>query len=209
MAAKRDRILEFVNEWRKEHPGEPLKAFLAGNRHVWPEWRSRPLRDLRSWLAEFESKKTALEKEFPHLKSGFCSLYSDRQEDWQYNLCNIVIPRLRLEVNRRERTGTPPKENITSNDSVSSGQPEFTHLPNYRSVTHRGKQHSLTERQAQMIQILHKAYQSGHTDVPGAHIQEQLGTPGSRWQDTWKSRPQARKALIAFGANKGTLRLNL
>jgi hypothetical protein len=67
----------------------------------------------------------------------------------------------------------------------------------------------LTERQAQIIQILHEAYVSGNTDVSVAHILEQLETRGSRWQDTFKGSPGAKKALITTGKRKGTLRLNL
>jgi hypothetical protein len=60
-----------------------------------------------------------------------------------------------------------------------------------------------------MIQILHAAYESGNTDVSVAHILERLETQGSRWQDTFKSNPEAKKVLIRQGARKGTLRLNL
>jgi hypothetical protein len=209
MAAKRDGIFEFVNGWRKKHPGEPLKVFLEGNSHVPAEFRSARLRNIRSWLAEFESKKTVLETEFPHLMRGFYSPYSERQEDWEYNLGNIVIPQLRLEISRRARTDTPPKESITYNDSISPARTEFRHSADYRSVTHRGKRHSLTPRQAQMIQILHEADQNGTPEISIHAILEQLGTSGSRWQGTFRSNPEAKKALIKSGARKGTLRLNL
>ena len=108
MAAKRDRIFEFVDGWREEHPGEPFTPELL---EATAELRSTPLRDIRSLLAECESKKTALLNEFPHLKSVYSPL-SERQEDREYNLCNFLIPHLRLEIRRRgARTGTQPKEN--------------------------------------------------------------------------------------------------
>jgi len=206
MAARRDRIFELVDGWRKEHPGEPITELLEA---VTAKLRSLSLKDIRSWLAECESKRTVLENEFPHLKNVYSS-FPEQQEDWQYNLCEGLIPHLRLEISRRgARTGTQPNEIIISSDSASPAQPKFTHSVDYRSVTLRGKQCFLTAQQAQMIQILHEAHKSGNPDLSVASILEQLETPGSRWQDTFKLNPEARKALIKTGARKGTLRLNL
>jgi hypothetical protein len=86
---------------------------------------------------------------------------------------------------------------------------QFTHSPDYRAVTLNGVVFSLTSRQAQLIEILHKAYKSGHPIVAIARALEQLGTSTSRWQDTFKSNPQAKKALITGGDRKGTFRLNI
>lgn len=209
MAAKRDRIFEFVDGLRKEHPGKPFIPELEASSWVTAELRATPLREIRSVLAECESKKTALLNEFPHLKRVYSPL-SERQEDLEYNLCHVLIPHLRLEISRRgARTGTQPKGNIASNDSASPAQPEFSHSSDYRSVTSRGRPYRLTARQAQMIQILHEAHKSGNPDLSVASILEQLETPGSRWQDTFRRNPEARKALIKTGARKGTLRLNL
>jgi hypothetical protein len=207
MAAKRDHIFDLVDKWRKERPGQPFIPELSRASSYLPgELRSTPLREIRSCLAECESKKAALETEFPHLKT-VQKPFSERQEHWEYNVCTELIPYLRQEISRRARTGTQANEISTANDSASAAQPKFTHLHDYRSVSLFGKQYVLTKQQAQMIKILHKAYLSGNTDVSGDHILEQ--TSGSRWQDTWKSNRQARKALIAFGATRGTLRLNL
>lgn len=210
MAAKRDRIFELVDGWRKEHPGEPFTPErLEASSNVTAELRSTPLRDIRSLLAECESKETALLNEFPHLKTVYSPL-SERQVDWEYNLCNVLIPYLRLEIRRRgTRTGTQPKVNIASKDSASPAQREFTHSPDYRSVTLRGEMHKLTSQQAQMIEILHRAHKDGNSDVSIAHILERLERASSRWHDTFKSNPNAKKALVKSGARRGTLRLNL
>jgi hypothetical protein len=85
----------------------------------------------------------------------------------------------------------------------------FTHSLDYRSVSLRGKTHSLTPRQAQLIQILHEAHESGNPEVSHAFILEKMETNNSRWQDTFKSNRDAKKALIRIGATRGTLRLNL
>ena len=90
---------------------------------------------------------------------------------------------------------------------------EFEHSDDYTSVTLRGLTWTITPLQAQMIQILHEAHESGRPDVRTDYILVEIGTENrakdSRWQDTWKSNPQARKALIKLGARKGALRLNL
>ena len=85
----------------------------------------------------------------------------------------------------------------------------LTHSPDYRSVTLRGETHALTSQQAQMVQILHQAHESGNPDVSVAHILEQLEKRSSRWQDSFKSNLNAKAALIKSGRRKGTLRLNL
>ena len=94
-------------------------------------------------------------------------------------------------------------------EAVASAGGSFAHSQDYRSVTVRGKTYTLTARQAQIIEILHEARANGNADVSTARILEALETPNSRWQDTFKSNPDARKALVAFGKRKGTLRLNL
>ena len=60
-----------------------------------------------------------------------------------------------------------------------------------------------------MVQMLHEAHEKGTPSVSLALILEQLEKKSSRWQDTFKSNPQAKKALVKSGARKGTLRLNL
>lgn len=85
----------------------------------------------------------------------------------------------------------------------------FEHSEDYRSAIIHGRDYSLTARQAHMIQILHVAYEKNLPDVAIARILEELETEKSRWQDTWRTNPKARKALIRSGNRKGTLRLNL
>jgi hypothetical protein len=85
----------------------------------------------------------------------------------------------------------------------------FVHSEDYRTVTVRGETCTLTSEQAAMIQILHKAHKNGTPDISIAHILEELGKKSSRWQDTFKSNPTAKRALVRSGNRKGTLRLNL
>jgi hypothetical protein len=90
---------------------------------------------------------------------------------------------------------------------------EFTHSEDYRAVTKRNKTYDLTSRQAQMIQILHEAYENGRPNVAIDMIMVKLAgdnrSDSNRWQDTFRSRPEAKRALVKSGVGKGTLRLNI
>lgn len=121
--ARRDRIAEFVERWRDENPGEPFLLHLkeAANNCA-RVLRSRPLREIGSWLAECKSKKIALERKYGYPKSIF-SPYSDQQEDWEYYLCEAFIPRLELELERRQGESTKPNGIGPSNASLNSGAP--------------------------------------------------------------------------------------
>ena len=87
----------------------------------------------------------------------------------------------------------------------------FSYSPDYRTVTVRGETHPLTAQQAKMIELLHNAQKNGNPDVSIAYILVELKGEHtcSRWQDTFKSNPKAKEALIKSGARKGTLRLKL
>ena len=123
----------------------------------------------------------------------------------------------RYEIQAIELAKQEPRKPANERESfVEQFEPEnsvagdsFTQSGEYRSVSVRGKTYVLTSRQAQMIQLLDEARKNGKPDVAIDHIMEKLGSGSSRWQDTWKSGREARKALIKSGARKGTLRLNL
>jgi hypothetical protein len=85
----------------------------------------------------------------------------------------------------------------------------FAHSEDYRTVSVHGETYTLTSEQAAMIQILHKAHKNGTPDISIAHILEELNKKNSRWQDTFKSNPTAKRALVRSGNRKGTLRLKL
>ena len=84
----------------------------------------------------------------------------------------------------------------------------FSHSDDYRSVTVRGQNFSLTPRQAQVIQILYENFEQGHPDVGKDYILESLNTANSRLRDTFKTNLEAWKALIKPGKRRGTHRLN-
>lgn len=123
MPARRDRIAEFLEGWRGEHPGEPFIPQLdrvSGD--LADELKSEPLREVHSWLAECERKKAALEREFPRLKRVY-QPFSERQEDWEYSACETFIPLLRLEIVRRgQRTESDlGREAIRSPEAEQQG----------------------------------------------------------------------------------------
>lgn len=97
----------------------------------------------------------------------------------------------------------------TQTNDAGARRVSFTHSTDYRSVTRYGATFSLTPRQAQVIQILHEAYEGGNPDIGGAAILEQLGTQNSRLRDTFRSNLEAWKALVRPGRTKGSYKLNL
>jgi hypothetical protein len=107
-------------------------------------------------------------------------------------------------VQNSDKTAQNPESKPTT-----AAAPSFTYSVDYRNVTIRGEDFVLTPRQAQTIQILNEARQDGKPDVSIDDILEQLETSNSRWQDTFRSNPEAKEALIKSGVRKGTLRLNL
>lgn len=118
----------------------------------------------------------------------------DPDEHWKTTKRALLQHRLLKEA-ERQTSAAPPKSK------------EFTHSLDYGSVTVRGKTHALTSKQAQMIEILHNAYLDGKPDVNCHFILNELGTPNSRSQDTFRSNPEAKKALLKSGARRGMLRL--
>jgi hypothetical protein len=98
-----------------------------------------------------------------------------------------------------------PDEDMHAGPTSSRG---FIHSPDYRSVNVAGKVHSLTPRQAHVIQILHKALVDGTPEVGKEYILEEIGTPASRLKDSFKSNLSAWKALVRLGKKRGLYRLN-
>ena len=94
-------------------------------------------------------------------------------------------------------------------DSQPSAPRVFTHSSDYRSVTVRDENFTLTSRQAQVIQILDESRQDGHPDVGKDYLLEQLGSPNSRLRDSFKTNPRAWETLVKIGAKRATYRLNV
>jgi hypothetical protein len=107
-----------------------------------------------------------------------------------------------------EQQSTPERKSEAEEQKIEEA---FSHTEDYRSVTSRGRTFLLTPRQAQFIQILHEAYKSGRPYVSIHTLMEELGTPNSRWQDTFSSSPEAREELIriSLGGRRGFIRLDL
>jgi hypothetical protein len=96
----------------------------------------------------------------------------------------------------------------TKKTDASQNHSTFRHSPDYRSVILCGKQFSLTPQQAQVVEILHEAYENGTPEVGQAYLLEQVATPSSRLRDTFKG-SSAWGELIIPGTTQGSFRLNL
>lgn len=170
----------------------------------------------------------------PHFSAAVQSkaLRADRVEDVMNDLLHYILVsncdnsderfRLAEEVRRSDEWLKLAREIVKAQSEPHSNEPPralktpvpqqpigFTHSHDYRSVSLGGQAYSLTERQAQVIQILHEAYKNGTPEVGSVSILEKLETRNSRLRDTFKTNQPAWKALIAHGARRGTLRLNL
>jgi len=87
----------------------------------------------------------------------------------------------------------------------------FSHSPDYRSVTKNGKNYSLTTNQAAIIQLLHEAFKNGNPEISQELVFDRIGSDAynPRIRDTFKSNPEASKELIVPGKRKGLIRLNI
>ena len=86
---------------------------------------------------------------------------------------------------------------------------KFKHSEDYSSVSLNGKPFTLTPRQAQVIQLLHAAYENGTPEIGSQFILEKIETPNSRLRDTFRSNLDAWKTLVKAGTKRGTVRLNI
>jgi hypothetical protein len=216
-----DGILGILKDWERDHPGEAFGPALD-------EFRDTLSRDLRNVsLAvirrrhdQYAKRKAAILAGHPYLER--VSSYSPvRHIERELALIEACVEAAKTEIVLRSRRKEPHQapdltvpnrkgqtEERKEQDADHSNEP-FSHSEDYRSVIIRGTTFILTPRQAQFIQILYDGYKNGMRDVAIDSILVKLDTQNSRWQDTWKSNPKARKALIVLGASKGRLRLNL
>lgn len=139
-----------------------------------------------------------------HVPTHLLEHFEKKMSDLKSSLSNrYEIEAIKLA--KRESRSAP----MTQLPAATPAARPFAYSQDYRSISVRGRTYTLTSQQAQMIEILHKAHENGTPDISIAHILERLEKKTSCWQDTFKSNPNARKALVKSGARRGTLRLNL
>jgi len=215
MAAKRDLIFDALNSWRTERPDEPFAPELEILRdELASELALQPLKRIRGWLVVCQGRQAALEREYPYLRNVYSPTF-EQPEQQAHALCELFIPRLRLEIARRgrQRTATRTHSNamekpVDKGDESASAPRDFQHSDDYRSVVFKRERYTLTSNQAQVVEMLHNAFCSGIPDLGKDHILEKLGTPASRLRDTFRN-SKLWGTLIVLGAKRGTYRLNL
>jgi hypothetical protein len=169
------------------------------------EERCATLRGELEWIVRLKrfTQMTPVLRQLAREKGHLQSKLSNRYE----------IKAREIELKNAHHVPQAPPPAPDSGRTRPSVADPFTHFDDYRSVTVRGETHKLTSQQAQMVGILHRARKNRNPDVSISSIQEQLGKNSargsSRWHDTWKSNPKAKKALITSGERKGTLRLKI
>lgn len=82
------------------------------------------------------------------------------------------------------------------------------HSEGFRSVTLGDRNFTLTPCQAQIIEILHRAWKNGTPDVGLDYIMEEIGSPSRRLRDIFKRDLDVFNILIRPGDRRGTYRLN-
>jgi len=96
----------------------------------------------------------------------------------------------------------------TSEKAQRPAASDFRHSEDYMVVTIHGQEFRLTSVQAQVIELLHQAYEKGQPDLGSALILEKIERKSSRLRDIFRSRPSAWKALVRI-TGRGLVRLNL
>lgn len=132
------------------------------------------------------------------------------------HLKNINRARDRIRGPRRVRDlATPESLGIEFRTNFRKSQKEnlktelFIHSDDYRTINLKDKLYRPTAKQAEVIQILHEAYKNRAPVLGQAFILEKIGSTSKRLRDTFKSRPEIWKNVIAQGESKGTYRLNI
>ncbi|MCL5669737.1 MAG: hypothetical protein M1423_00305 [Acidobacteria bacterium] len=174
-------------------------------------------REAKRKLAQFEKVLPKAElryierakREAEQLLADGVGIFPERRNMWLPHVLDLISTELQRRASLLRPT-LDAQANAEGESKIGFTAPgEFEHSDDYRTVKFRGETYQLTSRQAQMIEILHRAYQDGKPDVAIDSILVKIETPNARWQDTFRSNTKARKALIGEGKRKGTLRLKL
>jgi hypothetical protein len=84
----------------------------------------------------------------------------------------------------------------------------FQYSEDYRWVKWRGQEFGLSEREADVVRLMHQTVKMGIMEVAWRQMQQRLGLQGIRLRDLFK-RSGAWGTLIVPGSRKGLYRLNL
>jgi hypothetical protein len=86
--------------------------------------------------------------------------------------------------------------------------PRFLHSPDFRSVNLDGHEHSLTGRQAQVVEFLYEMHQNKTPEVSQSLLLEHIESKYTELRYVFKDNP-AWGTLVVPGRTKGTVRLSL
>ena len=106
---------------------------------------------------------------------------------------------------------------VITDDGTTGGNPIgfvdpwdmlLTYRDNSRYVRWQGRSFKLSNRQAEVVRLLYRAYENGIPELSDKFICENLGTSGSRLRDTFR-KSKVWGTLIVEGSRGGMRRLNL
>src|SRR5262249_19053977 len=71
---------------------------------------------------------------------------------------------------------------------ATSERPEFTHSPDCRCVTLRGRPYTMGPKQARVVQLLHEAWKQGTPDLSGSHLMESVECGSGKLSELFQQR---------------------
>ena len=170
-----------------------------------------PSDEIRAEIERQEKKLEDFGRAFPRVLTRTLGELSpvEEQAAKKMEVHRTTLELLKLELaSRFEGPSTPaiPQKS----DAMPKADEPFTASVDYRSIRWRGKSHSLTTRQAQVVQMLHEAHLAGIPELSGVQILERVGAPNSRLRDSFKASDLwGTGKLIIQGSRRGLYRLNL
>lgn len=92
--------------------------------------------------------------------------------------------------------------------SPSQVEPIFSASEDYRSIRYRGMPYALTQRQAVIVGVLHRAHLTGHPVVTKERLLSAVEAETSEVRDSFRDSP-IWQTLVCAGNRRGSYRLNL
>jgi hypothetical protein len=103
-------------KWRREWPEELFEPFLHQCKtYLYEQLPKVPTAQLRRWLSYYEAERAALLRACPYLERRWQSEPSDPEEQ-DFRMGQMVLPLLRLEIDRRG-------QNATASDNTTGQHP--------------------------------------------------------------------------------------
>ncbi|MGA7637525.1 MAG: hypothetical protein WCB00_11385 [Candidatus Acidiferrales bacterium] len=170
-----------------------------------------PSDEIRAEIERQEKKLEDFGKAFPRVLTCTLGELSPVEEEVAKKMeaHQTALELLKSELASRFEVPSTPEVSPKSG-AMPRDDEKFEHSGDYRSIWWNGKDHSLTYRQALVVQLLYEAYLAGTPGLSGAYILEKLEATTSRLRDSFRrSDLWGKGKLIIPGTKRGLYCLNL